>query len=206
MKIIVDLIGASYNNNVGPNGFNRDWNLSKESIKNNIINPLKQFGDVSVYITTYDNDQIKDIEYYFDVKDTLLIPYENSHQRITYHQALNRILDIDVDFIVATRFDIDFFKPITNLNFDFDKVNFIFRDGEPHWSNTRCVGDCFFGIPKKYLNVFIDSIEWVHNTNGWYMHPIYNYIVQHIGEVNTNFLFEGNHFSNKNEIYELKRA
>lgn len=206
MKIAVALIGASYNNNVGPNGFNRDWNLSKDSIKNNIINPLKQFGDVSVYVTTYDHDQVEDIEKFYDVKDTLLIPYDNSHQRITYYNALQRLHHVDVDFIIATRFDINFFGPVSLFNFNFDKINFIFKDTEPHWSNTRYVGDCFFGIPKKYLSVFVDSIMWAHDNNAWYMHPIYNYIVQHIGEDNVNFLVDGNHPSNENQIYELKRA
>ena len=40
MEIIVDLIGASYNDNIGPNGFNRDWNLSKQSIRDNIITQI----------------------------------------------------------------------------------------------------------------------------------------------------------------------
>ena len=206
MKTIVYLIGASNTSNVGPNGFNRDWNLTKDSIKLNIIEPLKQYCEVSTHIATYENEQVNDIVHFYNVESGIVLPYENSHQRLTYILALKHLLEseIDFDFVVTTRFDIDFFNPLNH--YDFNKVNFLFKDVDTLWNSSKYTGDCLFGIPKTYIQEFIESVENAHKNNEWYMHQIYNNLIGKISEDNCYFLFDGNHASNENNIYQLVRA
>jgi len=200
MKLAIALIGLSYTE-VNPQVRDCDWSQTKDNIKSNLIDAFN--GDV--YVTTYNQPHINELLEFYQPKKQLILPYEGSHQRMTYIQGLKLLLDEDVDFIISTRFDIHFNELVSSYNFDFNKVNFIFKDIEPDWSSQGHVGDCLHGIPKKYLSTFIDAIQYEHNRGGWHMHGIYRPIVSAIGVENTNFLIEGNHFSHENSIYKLFR-
>lgn len=205
MKLGIVLTGASYGKKIGNNQFDRDWNLSKDNIKSNLIDCFAN-DEVSVYITTYKGPDNLDLIDFYQPKKSLVLDYEGSHQRTTYMEGLRNLLNEDLDFIISTRFDIHFNSLVSQYDFDYNKLNFLFRDTEPHWSNTRYVGDCLHGIPKKYLEQFIKAIEDEHNSGGWFMHGLYNRMVPVIGEDKIHFLFDGNHNSNSNIFYQLIRA
>jgi hypothetical protein len=206
MKIGIVLAGASYGTKIGNNNFDRDWNLSKDNIKSNLIDCFPN-DEVTVYLATYvDSIQNKKLVEFYNPKRAFVLPYQNSHQRTTYKVGLQIVLDDDLDFIISTRFDIKFKDKVSNYNFDYNKVNFLFKDLEPHWTNTRYVGDCLHGIPKKYLNDFVEALSREHESNAWFMHGIYNRLIPMIGENNMHFIFDGNHNSNENQFYELVRA
>ena len=198
MKLAIALIGLSYTE---VNQQVRDWTQTKDNIKSNLIDAF----DSDVYVTTYNQPQLNELLEFYQPKKLLIVLYEGSHQRTTYIQGLKLLLDEDVDFIISTRFDIHFNELVSSYNFDFNKINFIFKDVEPGWTNQGHVGDCLHGIPKRYLNTFIDVVQDVHNHNGNFMHSIYRPIVGAIGVENTNFLIEGNHLSHENSVYKLFR-
>lgn len=205
-KLGIVLTGASYGKKIGNNQFDRDWNLSKENLKSNLIDCFKETDDVSVYVTTYENENLDDLFRFYQAKKSLILPYEGSHQRTTYIASLKNLINEDLDFIISTRFDISFNKKVSDYNIDRNKMNFLFKDTEPHWTNTRFVGDCLHAFPKKYLESFIRAIELEHMFNGWFMHGVYNHMVNLIGEDNIHFIFDGNHNSHQNIFYELIRA
>ena len=205
MKLGIVLSGASYGKKIGNNQFDRDWNLSKNNIKSNLIDCFPN-DEVSVYIVTYTDPSNKQLIDFYNPKKALFLPYEGSHQRTTYKAGLQVALTDDLDFVISTRFDIKFNDFVSNYNFDFNKVNFLFKDMEPHWTNTQYVGDCLHGIPKKYSEQFIQALDIEHQSNGWFMHGLYNRMSSMIGESELHFLLDGNYNSNENIHYELIRA
>jgi hypothetical protein len=112
----------------------------------------------------------------------------------------------DLDFIISTRFDIDFNESLSNYNFDMNKMNFIFRDNLDLWTRNRFVGDCLHGIPKLYLPYFLQALMIEHQENSWFMHGIYNRLIDmSFDTAKIHFLLEGNHSSNENSFYNLIR-
>jgi hypothetical protein len=205
-KIGISLVGVSHDDYDESLVYHRDWNSCKDNLKNNLIDCFRKENLVNVYLTTYDNSEITNILNFYRPTKQLILSVMNSHQRLTYIKSLENLLDEDLDFIVASRIDIKYNDLVSNYNFDYDKVNFIFKDVEPHWSNTKYVGDALFGIPKKYLQQFIDCIKVIHQFNGWYMHPIYHVMQNYIGDNNIHFLFNEHFLSNENSIYNLTRV
>jgi hypothetical protein len=212
MNLGICLIGASYSH---VNLYGRDWNLSKDNLKTNLVDCFKTEDNVNVYTATYDNTQIQQIHDFYQPKKSLVLPFEGSLQKSTYLKCMQMLLDEDLDFIVTTRFDIFFQQPLSNVNIDRNKMNFVFREIEPHWSQDRFVGDCIFAFPKNYLEHFIYCIEDMLRQdeqwpNGWRMHGgIYNNMARKFGEENINFMLEGNFNSNgskENGLYKLIRS
>ena len=157
MKIGILLTGVSYGYNVGHEKADRDWNLTKDNLKTNLIDCFKDTDDVSVYLTTYKHPTNQEVFDFYQPKKLLLLDYEGSRQRTTYAQGLRNVLDEDLDFIIIGRFDIIFKQKITDLNIDFNKFNFIFREIEPHWTKDKFVSDTFFAFPKKFLLFFMEK-------------------------------------------------
>ena len=209
MKIGIALIGVSQGQAVGTAGADRNWTLSKDNVKANVIDCFRDTNTVGTYITTYSHRTINElVEFYQPIK-TVMIPYKGSHPRITRLQGMMELLYEDLDFIILTRFDIHFNKPINTYNWDYTKFNFVFREVEPYWTNDRFVGDCLFGFPKHYLSVFIESIRREHSApyrNQPDLHPAYRHVSAFIGDDKINFLHQGCYNSNGNPFYNLIRA
>ena len=140
MKIGVCLTGVCYDNNR-----NKDWRKCVDNIK-------ATFGDVEYYITTYNTQFNYDI---IDVYNPKKIQFlDGGSQRSTYIKSLENIEKGDVDFLICTRFDILFKKNINELNLDYTKFNFLFKE-KGNWDRIingitiRFVTDNFFAFPIK---------------------------------------------------------
>jgi len=206
MKVGIVLTGASWGQAVGTARANRDWALTKDNIKQQLINSIPHTG---VYLTTYPHPTVPEMIEHYSPAKTVLVPYKGSQMRTTYRRSMEELIYEDLDFIIATRFDIHFNTPVNTWNIDYNKFNFIFREVEPYWTNDRFVGDAFYAFPKKYLTQFIESINREHLApyrDNPDMHPMYRHVSQRIGEWNTNFIFEGCHNSNGNPFYTLVRS
>ena len=202
MKIGLNLVGKSY----VPNE-RRDWTVSIDNIKKSIIDVYNIEHTVSVYICTYETETTNQlIEQYNPVKTTLL-DFKNSEQRLTYIKSLKELLDEDLDIIISTRFDIFFYKPFSELNIDFTKVNFLFRE-RGWWDSHKFTTDNIFIIPKQFLPQFIESVQDaydrpVRNHND--LHPVYSFLLPKIGEETMHIISNEHYLSNTNEYYTLTR-
>jgi hypothetical protein len=210
MKLGIVFTGESYGQNQGVfSGRNRDWRISKDNLKETLIDSFKQKHDVKVYLTTYDNPTLQEYLNWYQPHKYLIPEFAGSHQRTTYIKSMQMLLDEDLDFIIATRPDLSFPQPVSSLNFDYDKINFCFREIEPHWTNDQFIGDCLFGIPKKYLQSFIEGIAEEHEKPyRWHpdLHGIYRWIAPKVGTENIHFLIDGTHNSSDNSLYTLHRT
>jgi hypothetical protein len=63
------------------------------------------------------------------------------------------------DFVILTRFDLDYHQPVPELNYHPDKVNIAFRDLQDKWEKDQWVSDLFFLMPGRFLELFGKSLE-----------------------------------------------
>jgi hypothetical protein len=201
MKIGVLLTGISYIKNTYTN---RDWRLTSDNITDTVINSWNT-DNINVYLTTYDNNDNTELLEYYKPKKHKLLEYEGSDQRLTYIKSLELLLDEDIDFIVSTRFDIYFKQKLSNLNINFDKFNFLFK--EVGWSHENFVTDNLFMFPKKYLNDFMITInneyENPKRIDCSDLHNIYNRLSYL--DTNLNIISNVLELSNDNSFYKLIR-
>jgi hypothetical protein len=122
MKIGINLVGVSYND--GTIGRYRNYKDAIDGFMTNVVNPLKEEGDeICFYVFTYDSikkDEI--IQAYNPKKYTFLDPNYNRFGggdliqnqmkiiSLSYINSLNELLEEDLDLVISTRFDINFFK------------------------------------------------------------------------------------------------
>lgn len=197
MKIAINLTGIIYGLNVGQRKTNVDWHLSRDFITEMVISPFKELNhDVDVYLTTYATSSIDELIKYYAPKELQVLKFEGSHQKITYLKSLEKLLNVDVDFIVSTRFDIAFNKKLTEYPINYNKFNFLVREYGAWWETHNYVNDALFMFPKKYLTQFIDAIREEHitpyharnNPPQPDLHTSYRYLVPKIGIESINFL------------------
>jgi hypothetical protein len=205
MKIAILLTGLT-DTRVGQKG--RDWRLSRDLTKEKVIDCFSNH-EVSVYLTTYNSTHLHEIIDFYNPKKTLILPFDGSHQRTTYYQSLMQLVTEDVDFIISTRFDIDFGSKISEYPYDWEQFNFLFREVDPWWTDYKFAGDVFYAFPKKFLSAFIDSVKREHEAPFRIygdLHAVYRHVENLIGEQNINFIFSGTHNSNNNCFYKIIRT
>ena len=202
MKIGLNLVGKSYLPDE-----KKDWRVSIDNIIDSIINVYKDQHLVEVYICTYETETTKQLIEQYNPKKVCLLGLDTSDQRLTYIKSLKELLNEDLDIIISTRFDIFFYKPFNELNVDFTKVNFLFRE-QGWWNSHKFTTDNIFIIPKTFLPQFIESIQDAYDkpVRGCSdLHPVYSFLLPKIGEENVHIISNEHYLSNTNEYYTLTR-
>ena len=201
MKIGINLVGV-YNGER-----NRDFNKAKNSILTNVIRCWEDQHTVEVYLTTYSADQDQDLLDFYSPKKYQFIEYQGAYRNQTYRKSLEFLENEELDFIISTRFDIDFVEPLSNLNIDFDRMNFLFREGVKEWEDEKLVCDNLFCFPTKYRKDLIESLLESHLDGHTFTHAhrVYSYILPKIGSDNIHFISGFNEYSHKNKYYNLLR-
>lgn len=228
MKIGINLVGVSFSGIWGCCCRDRDWKITKNYIKDNVINCWKPSHQVTVHLTTYANhshepsdqqcecsqSEIVSLVQFYNPTRYQIVRCDSSvdAQKITHINSLRMWLDVDVDVIVSTRFDIEFFDKLSGYKIDYDKVNFLFGEGH-HWDTKQYVTDNVFFIPKKYLQSFIDSLQTLlsgEEKQFSHLHGVYRPLEQKIGKENIKLLVEETQppkfsFNGGNPFYYLHR-
>jgi hypothetical protein len=209
LKIGVVLTGISRAKSAGASNQDRDWTLTKDNIKHNIIDSLSQENQVSVYLTTYSHNQLDQLIEFYNPKKTTILPFSGSHQRTTYYHSMKSLENEDLDFVIATRFDLNFFYEFSNLNFDKNKFNITFREIEPWWSQAQFTNDGIFGFHARYLKDFAESIMDEQKNPcrpDSDLHPVYRHLSKKISPDDIHFLFEGCYNSASHHVYTIVRG
>ena len=136
--------------------FNGPYDSYIEKIKE----PLEAAGHkVTTYISTYNSKKFDSIKNVLNPESFILIDPDStgpSGQPLTVREGLKLIKPCD--FVLVARFDVLYKMKITEMNFDFKKINFLWRE-EAHWDTFGHVGDLFFGYPFKHNNDFIGACD-----------------------------------------------
>lgn len=220
MKIGINLVGVSYND--GNIGRYRNYMDAIEGFTNNVINPLKEAGhEIIYYLFTYDSPKRDEIiSAYNPKKYTFLDPNYNKFGggdlienqmkiiSLTYINSLNELIDEDLDLVISTRFDINFFKnPFEEYPYDFTKCNFLWR--EPEYIHLPIVNDTFIVFPHKMTDNLINAIIQMetnppHGVNVA-MHNIYLPMVEQVGNENVKWVCDDFINAISNNLYKLMR-
>jgi hypothetical protein len=212
MKIAIMLIGTVSNKHR-----NRNWKFGKDNIKKNLFDCWGSQHEITSYIVSDEIHPEEMIEFYNVKKFTYDIRLISGK----YEKALDVISEEDVDFVIMTRPDILFFKPVTDLNIDFQKFNFLFKE-KTMFKETLQGGkilqltcDNFFALPKKYVNPFRQALidrtncaqeEYGYSITSGELHTIYSFLHPYIGKENIHFISHPQtSFSGGNNIYVLHR-
>ena len=141
MKIGINLVGVSYNN-AKEGGRLRDYENSIQNFYTNVVNPLRQDGhEVQFYLFSYKNEKQDKIveDYHPTVKHTFIEQQLNKLgggdrvgngmkvMTVSYLNSLQQLYNEDLDLVISTRYDINFFRnPFKEYNYDFKKCSFLF--------------------------------------------------------------------------------
>ena len=192
----------------------------------NVVNPLKEEGhDIFFYLFTYDSLKKEDIlKTYNPVKSIFLDPNFNKLGggdimgdvvglqmkmiSLAYFNSLEQLKNEELDLIISTRFDINFFKnPFKEYPYDFNKFNFLWR--EPEYTHLPIVNDTFIVFPYSMLNEVIHSINEMefnppHGVNVA-MHNWYLPMVNQVGKENVQWVCDEFVNAISNDLYKLMR-
>jgi hypothetical protein len=221
MKIGINLVGVSYND--GTIGRYRNYENAIDGFTTNVINPLKEEGhSIQYYIFSYDNIKRNDIinAYQPVIKSEFIHPTYNTlggGDRLpngmkaissTYMSSLEQLKNEDLDLVISTRFDINFFKnPFKEYPYDFTKCNFLWR--EPEFTHLPIVNDTFIVFPHSMTQNLIDAIiEMEINPPhgvGVAMHNLYLPMVNQVGENKVQWVCDEFVNAINNDLYKLMR-
>lgn len=199
MKIGINLVGIS----TDPKGIDsmgyvgqskeRDWTIAKDYIKEKVIDCWGG-NEIKTYLFSYINDDTDDMVNFYKPQKYKFIPFEGSHQQTTYLQSLEQLVGEDLDFIVSTRFDINFKQPLIQYPIDFTKSNFLFRESDGWWHMHKFTCDTLFMFPANQLNDWIRAIKNLRENPPRVnpdLHGLCKFVIDLVGEENINFLVEG---------------
>lgn len=220
MKIGINLVGVSYND--GPGRY-RNYEDAIEGFMTNVINPLKEDGhEIKFYIYSYDSIKRNDIlkayqpvkKYHFThpAYNTLgggdKLPNGLKAISSTYINSLEQLKNEDLDLIISTRFDINFFKnPLKEYPYDFSKFNFLWR--EPEFTHLPIVNDTFVVFPYSMLGNVIESIIEMESIPPYgvnvAMHNWYLPMVKQVGKDKVQWVCDEFVNAISNDLYKLMR-
>ena len=221
MKIGINLVGVSYND--GTYGRYRNYEDAIDGFITNVVNPLKEEGhSVQYYIFSYDSIKKNDIikAYHPVIKSEFTHPTYNTLGggdklpngmkiiSVAYINSLEQLKNEDLDLVISTRFDINFFKnPFKEYPYDFTKCNFLWR--EPEFTHLPIVNDTFIVFPHSMTQNLIDAIiEMEVNPPhgvGVAMHNLYLPMVNQVGEDGVQWVCDEFVNAINNNLYKLMR-
>lgn len=190
MKIAINIAGLSHNN-LG-NGMHTYMD-GYENLFKNVINPLKQNNDIKIYLYTYDTSEKNNILKIYNPDGYTILNETNDNSAElaanTYINSLKKLKDVDVDFIITTRFDLDI---RCNIDINFKKFNFLFKELN-NWDEHNLTSDTFYAFPKFMLDDVIVSLRetWLgkslHFCPGIF-HCFYKFLIKKIDVSDIEFI------------------
>jgi hypothetical protein len=222
MKIGINLVGVSYNNAL-EGGRLRNYEDAIENFNKYIVNPFREQGhEVSFYLYSYENEKQDKIikDYSPCIKSQFVKPDYNKlgggdkvHDgykvmTVSYLNSLEQLKNEDLDLIISTRYDINFFNnPFDVYDYNFSKMNFLWR--EPEMMDLPIINDTFLVFPYSMLdNVTNSIIEMEDNPPHGIniaMHNWYLPMVNQVGEDKVQWVDDRFRTASENELYKLTR-
>jgi len=189
----------------------RDWERTKQEVKEKIIDCWGD-NEVKVYFSISPTPSQSLLDFYKPVKCNKTVAEMVGKVK----DGLESILSEDLDFVIVTRLDVVFFKRLSELNLDFNKFNFLFREYN-HWDGPKrewweryYTCDILLAFPAKYIQPAIDSI-WdtfrVPPIPFAHLHTLCSFLVPRIGMENINIVEKEEMMSGSgyNKYYLLDR-
>jgi hypothetical protein len=169
----------------------RDFNHCFSNIDRNLIQPLSESHSVYKYVATYENDRMGEVIKLLNPKRTISLPFEGSKQNPTRAASVALTRDDDcIDFYIMSRFDVHYNKHLDDFNLDWDKFNFVSREGNGYWESQQFVGDTFYAWPKKLHSQVVEGFAELSRFDANHMHNFYSILAPIVGQENIHFMSE----------------
>lgn len=212
MRIGIVLAGVSYED--GSKYRYRNFEESVESFRYYVEEYLKDLGHTTdYYIYTYDTPkspallkEYNPIKWELINEETQIVSPSSTVMAHNIVSSMGMIVSEELDYVIQTRFDIRFnTQPFHN--WDWNKVNFLWRENEFH--HLPLVNDCFFGYPYSQLENLIrasitSQLQPVEGVKIG-LHNLYRPLSEIIGEDNINICDSEWKRSAENNLYTLTR-
>lgn len=183
----------------------KDFRHCWPNIKNTLIQPFIDRGhQVKIFISSYKPDEEIENDL-FDLINPDGVYYsdlENSTPFTSKIGIFENNLD-GLDFIIATRLDLHWNKPIIEGNIIFDKFNFLFR--EKGWWHKNFTCDNFYAWPHRMTPYVKKSlIETLgYPRNGWDTHALSHKLSKYISYNEMNIISDIHQLSDVNEYFTI---
>ena len=128
-------------------------------------------------------------------KKLVSIPFEGSRKNPTRTTAVRLPGDDDIDFYIMSRFDVHYNKKLSEFNLDWNKFNFVSREGNGFWESQQFVGDTFYAWPKRLHKQVVDGFNELAKFDPNHMHNFYSILVPIMGQENIHFMCEEHQLS-----------
>ena len=197
----------------GRTGSDRDIRHCWPGLLTDLIDPFyKQGHECYVYFSGYPIRNPVIEEQFYTVVQPDRVTYshfESSNPFTAKYASFNNFMDEELDAVIFTRSDIHFSKIIANETIDWNKVNFLFPEGNGWWESYKFTCDNFYIIPRKYFRAVRDAMEL---TYGWPRpgfvdtHGLWGTLASIIGEENMRLISETPEISDVNSFYTCCRS
>lgn len=150
MKLGIVFTGISY-------GYGRDYSHCFPDIYKFLIEPYSKVHDVKIYLMSYKSEEVDKIIDIYKPTLATFMDFNGSHQVLTYIKSMEQLRGQNLDFIIATRFDIHFHKLMNEIGINNHKFNVLFKEKGwwKWWSSMKFTTDNFFAFPYSMLEDFI---------------------------------------------------
>lgn len=202
MKFGVGLFGVHYIDNLEHWmnwKVNVDYKFTYENNKHFLYNQQDEF---LFYSSTYFSNKLQELIQDFNFRilklkqvNNVKLSVDNNFIRRNqiFKETIKLILEdnIDLDYVILTRYDINFKKKVFDLNIDYDKINLMCKAKWGVVSNL--VDDNFYLLKYSKLEEFYNTINSIDEKISSHR---YNEYVKDI-----NFLIDGEYFSHEIPTY-----
>jgi len=205
-KLSISLVGISHLIHTERWPISRSYEHCYDNFVTELLEPLSKKFDIVTNLTTYHSDKFCDIVEKYKPTSFQFLPLKGSHQVKTFIKSIDQLDNLNIDYVLYTRFDI-IFQPgeLKKLNINLNSFNFLCKE-KGYWDSHHFVNDCLYFMPYKMLPDFKQAcLSLICNPPRpglMDMHGLYNTISH---RVKINFMVDEHHLSSGNNIYSLKR-
>jgi hypothetical protein len=190
---------------------NVDYSETYDNNKEYLYNDFEAGGNMlEFYSATYKSPKEEDIKRDYQFRALSLQKVDNSVGQLSsyfvrrnriFKKTIKLILDNktkDYDFVILTRYDMNFIIPIIDMNIDFNKINLLYK---AKWGdNSNLCDDNFYFMPYSKLQYFYDVISSLDETISSHLYHL------HIDPAEINYMTEGAYYSHESPVYRIHRT
>ena len=145
-----------------------DYFMARANHEDKLFGPLRSVSGAQVFtfLHTYTSGCPKR-------DDELVRALTPTMHEIVKRESRGRIVDgylaglkllqrsqVQVDFVILTRFDLIFRVPFSSLNIDWQRINVPWRDIYTQWKSYKVTSDLLHVLPVHLVQPYADALEW----------------------------------------------
>jgi hypothetical protein len=167
-------------------------------------------NSLDFYSATYTSSKLEDLKQDYKFRSLSIHTINNTvsndltqsfiRRNKIFKRTVKLILDNknkDYDFVMFTRYDMNFKLPVISLDIDFNKINLFYR---AKWGDeSNLCDDNFYFMPYSKLQYFYDQISMIDESICGHEYHLY------FKPNDLHYMVDGAYFSHESPVYEINR-